>query len=343
MASIKLNTLYVTTDNLYLHHEGDLIKVKKKQETLLRIPFHHIDGIVFLSYSSISPSLLQKCLIRGLPVAFLSERGRFLGRLEGYNPGNVLLRKEQFRKADSPDYKLRFAKAFIAGKIQNARLNLLRSARDSGNQDAQNRIKQIITELENNLSALSKASDVASLRGFEGDSARKYFSVFNDCILHQNNDFSFDRRTKRPPRSRLNAMLSFAYSLFTNDCISACQAAGLDPYIGFLHEERPGRPSLALDLVEEFRPLADRFVFTLINRKQIQAKDIEARIGGVYNLSEAARKKFLAAYQNRKQEEITHPHLDFKCRIGAVFILQARILARAIRDEAELYIPFIWG
>lgn len=342
MPSIRLNTLYVTTDGLYVHHEGDLVLVERKRETLLKIPLHHLEGITLLSHSSMSPSLLQKCMKKGVPVTYLTDRGRFLGRLEGAHPGNVLLRKEQFRQSEHDNRKLVFARSFIAGKIQNSRLNLLRSARDSSNEEAQEALRSVASDLERRLTMLATASDVNSVRGYEGDAARAYFSVFSHCILQQKDDFHFDRRTRRPPRSRLNALLSFGYALITSDCVSACQAAGLDPYIGFLHEERPGRPSLALDLVEELRPFVDRFVFTLINRKQIQAQDIIEKPGSVYTLSDSGRKTFLTAYQTRKQEEITHPLLEMKCRVGEIFVLQARILARAIRGDIEGYIPFVW-
>lgn len=342
MPSIRLNTLYVTTDGLYVHHEGDLVLVERKRETLLKIPLHHLEGITLLAHSSVSPSLLQKCMKKGVPVTYLTERGRFLGRLEGAHPGNVLLRKEQFRQSEHDNRKLVFARSFIAGKIQNSRLNLLRSARDSSNEEAQEALRSVASDLERRLTMLAAASDVNSVRGYEGDAARAYFSAFSHCILHQKDDFHFDRRTRRPPRSRLNALLSFGYALITSDCVSACQAAGLDPYVGFLHEERPGRPSLALDLVEELRPFVDRFVFTLINRKQIQAQDIIEKPGSVYTLNDSGRKTFLTAYQTRKQEEITHPLLEMKCRVGEIFVLQARILARAIRGDIEGYIPFVW-
>lgn len=342
MPGIRLNILYVTTDGLYVHHEGDLVLVERKGETLLKIPLHHLEGITLLAHSSVSPSLLQKCMRKGVPVTYLTDRGHFLGRLEGAHPGNVLLRKEQFRQSENENRRLVFARTFIAGKIQNSRLNLLRSARDSPDAEAQKALKSVASDLERRLTMLATASDVNSVRGYEGDAARDYFSAFNHCILQQKDDFYFDRRTRRPPRSRLNALLSFGYALITSDCVSACQAASLDPYIGFLHEERPGRPSLALDLVEELRPFVDRFVFTLINRKQIQAQDIIEKPGSVYTLSDSGRKKFLAAYQKRKQEEITHPLLEMKCRIGEIFVLQARILARAIRGDIDGYIPFIW-
>ncbi|MBK8397099.1 MAG: type I-C CRISPR-associated endonuclease Cas1 [Leptospiraceae bacterium] len=342
MADIKLNILYITLEGLYLHHQLEKLLVERKHETLLEVPLHHLQGITIFGVCSISPSLLQKCLEKGIFISYLTPRGKFLGRLEGANSGNVLLRKQQFKKSESDSEKLKIAKSFIAGKIQNSRLNMLRSARDLKDETKEKELRSAVLELEANLKSLENADSVDSARGYEGNSAKTYFSVFDHYIVQQKTEFEFTKRMKRPPRSRINALLSFAYSLLSNDCISACQAVGLDPFIGFLHTERPGRPSLALDLMEEFRPFADRFVITMINRKQIQASDIIEKTGSVYMMTDAARKNFLTAYQNRKQEEITHYLLDQKCRIGELFILQARILARTIRGEMDSYIPYIW-
>lgn len=342
MADVKLNILYITLDGLYLHHELEKIKVEQKHETILEIPIHHLQGITIFGICSISPSLLQKCLSRGIYISYLTPRGKFLGRLEGANSGNVLLRKLQFKKSDIEVEKIKIAKSILAGKIQNSRLNLLRSARELKDDKKEKDIRNVVADLDSNLVLLENAETLTSIRGYEGNSAKKYFSVFDHCIIQQKDDFVFMKRMKRPPRSRINALLSFAYSLITNDCVSACQAVGLDPFVGFVHTERPGRPSLALDLMEEFRPFADRFVITMINRKQIQVSDIIERTGSVYMMTDAARKNFLTAYQNRKQEEITHYLLNQKCRIGELFILQARILARSIRGEMDMYIPYIW-
>lgn len=340
MADVKLNILYITIDGLYVHHELDVVKVEQKNLTLIKIPIHHLQGIVIMSNSNISPSLIQKCLQKGIMVSFLSPRGKFMGRIEGGNSGNVLLRKRQFRLPD--EEKLKTAKLIIAGKLQNQRLNLLRTARDLSDPEKEQAIREVAIKLEEVIPKLEHAETMDSLRGFEGISAKNYFSVFDHCIVSQKEDFSFDKRSKRPPRSKVNALLSFAYSILTNDCVSASQSVGLDPYIGLLHEERPGRPSLALDLMEEFRPFAERFVLTLINRKQIQKKDIEERRGSVYMLTNEGRKNFLTAYQNRKQEPITHHYLDQKSTVGELVLLQARILAKAIRDPKEKYVPYIW-
>ncbi len=340
MADVKLNILYITKDGLYLHHENDVLKVEEKSTTLLKIPIHHLQGITIMSLSNISPSLLQKCMSLGIYISFLSNRGRFMGRLEGANAGNVLLRKKQFRITEIE--KIKISKLIIAGKIQNQRVNLLRTARDMKNEMVENEIRDVVKSIEEILPRLESADSLESIRGYEGICAKNYFSVLEHCIVSQKEDFTFKNRTKRPPRSRVNALLSFAYSMITNECISALQAVGLDPFVGMLHEERPGRPSLALDLVEEFRPFADRFILTLINRKQIQKSDFEEREGSVYLLNANGRKTFLTAYQTRKSEEITHYYLDQSCTISELFLLQARLLARAIRDEKETYIPYIW-
>jgi len=310
MSELRQNVLFVTKEELYIHHDLEVVKVEQKGKTIYKIPLHHLEGIAIFGNSMISPSLMNKCLKNGIYISFLTQKGKFLGRVEGASSGNVLLRKEQFRKSEKEEEKLKISKAMIAGKIQNSRLNLLRSAREVENPEFETELRDVTKHLENNLGLLKEADSLSSVRGYEGDSAKKYFSVFDRCIILQKDVFEMSKRTKRPPRSRLNALLSFAYALVTNDCVSACQAVGLDPFIGFLHTERPGRPSLALDLVEEFRPFADRFVMTLINRRQIQKEDILERTGSVYHLNDEGRKKILSAYQIRKQDEITHHFLE---------------------------------
>ncbi|MCB1190442.1 MAG: type I-C CRISPR-associated endonuclease Cas1 [Leptospiraceae bacterium] len=342
MSNIVQNILYITKDELYVHHELETVKVEHKKQTLLKIPIHHLRGIVIFSTSSISPSLLHKCLSLGISVTYLSINGRFMGRLEGYKSGNVLLRKEQFRKSENDNFKVKIAKSVVAGKLQNSRINLLRTARETKEGESENTIRLVVSQIESNLEKLRSCDSLNEIRGYEGSSAKLYFSVFNHCILHQKEDFSFDKRTKRPPRSRVNTLLSFLYSMFTNDCLSACQSVGLDPFVGFMHEERPGRPSLALDLVEEFRAMSDRLVLTMINRKQIKKEDITERPGAVYSLNDDGRQKVLKIYQERKKEELTHHYLNTKCMIGEIPLLQARLLARTIRGEEENYIPFIW-
>lgn len=344
MSEVIQNTLYITRPGLYLHKEKETVRVEEEKKTILTVPLHHLQGITFLSRGSISSYLLDKCLSSGISVTYLTERGRFLARLEGATSGNVHVRMEQFRLALSEPDRLRIAKWMVAGKVQNARLNLLRTARDRKDEDSiiVHQLRETAEGLGARLHRIAGASNLDELRGHEGESARSYFSVFDHCIVQQKEDFTFDRRSRRPPRSRVNALLSFAYSLLTNDCVSACQAAGLDPYVGFLHDARSGRPSLALDLVEEFRAFADRFVLTLINRQQIQKEDIEEKIGGVYRMKDNARKRFIEAYQKRKLEEIQHPVLGHRCRVGDLPLYQARLLARTIRGDLEQYPPFLW-
>lgn len=342
MAELAQNILYVTKSGAYLRQEQDTVRVMAGDETLLRVPLHHLEGITFLGRGSMSSALVGKCLSSGVFVSYLTERGRFLGRLEGASSGNVLVRMAQFRKSADKTECLKIARRIVAGKIQNSRLNLLRSARDQKDEAAAARLRANADLLATRIEQGENVASLDELRGQEGEAARIYFSSLDDCILQQKEEFAYDRRSRRPPRSRLNALLSFAYALVTNDCVAACQAAGLDPFVGFLHDGRPGRPSLALDLVEELRPFADRFVLTLINRRQIQARDIEEKPGRVFRLTDGGRKGFLESYQERKQDELQHPVLDQRFRIAELPLLQARLLARTIRGDIEDYPPFLW-
>ncbi|WP_258210523.1 type I-C CRISPR-associated endonuclease Cas1c [Leptospira interrogans] len=334
--------LYITQEGLYLHHELDVLKVKKGDDTIFKIPFHHLEGITIFGICGISPSLLQKCLEKGIFISYLTARGKFQGRLEGSNSGNVLIRKAQFKKSEIEKFRLEIARSIVAGKLQNCRSVLSRTARESKNELEKQDIKEAIGKIEKNISLLEKAESIESIRGYEGASVKTYFSVFDYCIIQQKEDFQFHQRTRRPPRSRTNALLSFLYSLLTNDCIAVCQAVGLDPYIGFLHDERPGRPSLALDMMEEFRPFIDRLVFTLINRKQIQVSDFLEKPGSVFFINDDSRKELIKSYQERKKEEIFHPWLNIKSTVGELPYLQARIFARTLRGDLKYYIPFIW-
>lgn len=346
MAEIRQNTLYITTDGLYLHHELEVLKVEKGSETILKIPIHHVGAIAILAHSNVSPLLMQKCLLRGIAVSWLTANGRFLGRVEGRTAGNVLLRKEQILKSEDKVFSLSMARAVIAGKIQNSRLNLLRSARELTTDEGQSREEIILRDvgeyLAGRLNKLAEAENYESVMGIEGDAAKKYFSVFDHCLKQQKENFTFTKRTRRPPRSRTNCLLSFLYAIWTNDCVSACQSAGLDPYVGFLHRDRPGRPSLALDLVEEFRAMADRLALTLINRRQINEDDFIERPGFVFMFTEKGKKSVLQAVQERKSEEITHPLLKQKMTVGQLPMTQAQLMARTIRGDMDEYKPFIW-
>lgn len=342
MAEFHQNILYVTRPNVYLRHELESVRVVQGDETLLRVPLHHLQGITIFGYGGISPSLLHKCLSAGVFVTYLTERGKFLGRLEGAGSGNVLVRIAQLRASDDPVRRLELARRIVAGKLQNSRLNLLRSARGIDDEAGVTAIYSVTSKLEDRLVKAKNSQSLEELRGHEGESARLYFSVLNHGIIQQKDSFSFDRRTRRPPRSRLNALLSFAYAMVTNDCLAACQSTGLDPYVGFLHDERPGRPALALDLAEEFRPFADRFVLTMINRKQVKGADFTERPGSVFQLTDSGRKTFLTAYQERKQDELMHPVIGEKTKAGQLPFIQARLMARAIRGDTSGYIPYVW-
>ncbi len=340
MAEIRLNTVYITTAGHYLHHEGDVLKVERGDETVLRIPLHHVSSIVIMALASVSASLMRKCLDKGVSVSFLNERGRFLGCVEGARSGAVALKKEQLRRSLDNDFVLNIARAFVGGKMQNQRLNLMRSARDSGDANARARIHAVAEHLLESLRNLDQPLSIDAIRGYEGEAARRYFAAFNDCILSNQEIFRLTTRTRYPPRSRINAMLSFVYAVLTNDCLSALQASGLDPFIGFLHADRRGRASLALDLVEEFRPMGERLVFTLINRKQISERDFDERPGGTFLLNDSGRRLILSAYQERKHEMVSYPLLRIKCPRGEIFLYQAQQLARFLLGHLPKYAPY---
>lgn len=348
MPEIKKNSLYLIQPNFVLTTELETIVVENKNPDVpptnrkRKVPFHHVQSIVLLETNYLSPELLNRCLKKGISVIYLNQRNKFLGCLESSKTGNVLLRKEQFRKSDDQEFKLKLSKSIIAGKLQNSRANLLRSARETKDIDAEKRLRESAETIANNIIKLETATTLDELRGYEGSSAKKYFSVFDDCIVQQKEDFHFDKRTKRPPRSRINALLSFFYSIMTTDCISAIQTVGLDPFIGYLHEERSGKPSLALDLIEEFRAFVDRFIITIINRKQIKKEDIIEKVGSVYSLNETKKREIIALFHERKNDEIIHPYLEQKTTFAQLPYLQAQILARVIRRETKIYIPFLW-
>jgi CRISPR-associated protein Cas1 len=334
-----LNTLFVTREGTYLRKDGAAVEVRHEHQTLLRVPLHNLDGIVCLGYDiGASAQLMAGCSEAGVTLSFCSPHGRFLAGVRGFTPGNVLLRRAQYRLADDPAACAKFATSFITGKLANGRNVLLRSSRDHG---AHSALDDAILILRRNAEAALRTPELDSLRGLEGDAANSYFAAFPQLITVPG--FEFSGRVRRPPTDPLNALLSFAYSLLAHDCRSALESVGLDAAVGFLHRDRPGRPSLALDLMEEFRPVfADRCVLTLINRRQIQTSDFLHRETGAVELTEDARKRFLVAWQERKQEEITHPFLDEKMSFGLVPFIQARLLARAIRSDLDAYPPFIW-
>ncbi|MBU1180769.1 MAG: type I-C CRISPR-associated endonuclease Cas1c [Proteobacteria bacterium] len=338
-----LNTLFVTTQGAYLAKEGETVVVKVEQAVRLRIPVHTIGGIVCFGNVGCSPFLMGFCAENGVGISFLTEYGRFLARIQGPVSGNVLLRREQYRKADDPAFSAAMARAVLIGKIANCRTVLQRALRDHSEKLDAGRIADTVKRLNNHLESLNRDQPLDILRGLEGDAAHIYFSVFDHLIVSQKDAFSFHERNRRPPLDNVNCLLSFIYTLLAHDIRSALETVGLDPAVGFLHRDRPGRPSLALDLMEEFRPfLADRLALSLINLRQVQDKGFVKTDTGAVLMNDDTRKTLLVAYQERKQEEIYHPFLDEKVTIGILFHIQALLLARYLRGDLDGYPPFIW-
>lgn len=338
-----LNTLFVTTQGAYLSKEGETIAVKVNQEVRLRVPVHTIGGIVCFGNVSCSPFLMGFCGENGVGISFMTEHGRFLARVQGPVSGNVLLRREQYRKADDQEYSAQMAKYFVTGKIANGRTVLQRVLRDHFQKLDEEALRKAVDDLSRSLQSLELNQSLDAVRGLEGDAAHTYFSVFDHLIVSQKEEFSFQERNRRPPMDNVNCLLSFLYTLLMHDCRGALESIGLDPAVGFLHRDRPGRPSLALDLMEEFRPfLADRLALSLINLRQVQDKGFKKTEGGAVTMNDETRKTLLVAYQERKQQEITHPFLDEKVSIGILFHVQALLLARCLRGDLDGYPPFIW-
>ncbi len=338
-----LNTLFVTTQGSYLAREGEAVLVRVERETKLRVPIHTLGGIVCFGNVTCSPFVMGLCGERGVAVTLMTEKGRFLARVNGFTPGNVLLRREQFRRADDAERCAEIARAVVVGKIANARTVLLRGIRDYPDGDGAPALQRAAEGMERCLRTARRAGSLDVLRGIEGESARVYFSVFDHLITTQKNDFAFHQRSRRPPLDEVNALLSFLYSMLAHDVRAACEAAGLDAAVGFLHRDRPGRPGLALDLMEEFRAfLVDRLVLSLINRRQVQPSGFRRSPGGGVQMDDTTRKTVLVAYQKRKQEELVHPFLGETTTIGLLPHLQARLLARHLRGDLDGYPPFIW-
>ena len=343
MARQILNTLYVMTPQSYLHMENDTLRVDVERVKKLQVPLHHLGSVVCLGNIMISPALMHRCADDGISLVLLDTHGRFKARLEGAVSGNILLRQAQHRQASNAAFALNVSRAMIAGKLRNARQVLLRGAREAADEADAKALTAGAIALRASVRNLPLADNLDSVRGIEGDAAKVYFSAMSSIVRRDaRSTFSMDGRTRRPPRDRINALLSFLYSMLMNDCRSALEAVGLDPQLGFLHAVRSGRAALALDLMEEFRAvMADRLVLTLINRGQIGAGDFVEREGGAVLLEGDARRAVVVAYQERKQEEITHPLLETKMPIGLLPQIQARLLARHIRGETETYLPFL--
>lgn len=337
-----LNTLYVTQPESRLRLDNDTLRVQVEEETRLRVPLHHLQAVVCFGHVGLSAPLMHRLAEDGIALVLLDGNGRFKARLEGVVTGNVLLRQAQHRAADSTSFTLGLARHVVAGKLKNQRQVLLRGAREAKDPDDEVKLTRSGLNLAASLRALPEATDLDTLRGVEGEAARTYFAALNLLVRPDLRDpFAMDGRSRRPPRDRMNAILSFLYSMWTNDCRSALEAAGLDPQIGFLHAVRPGRAALALDLVEEFRPWADRLALSLVNRGQLGSHDFAMREGGTVLLESDARKAVLVAFQERKQDALTHPLLAEPVPLGLVPLIQARLLARCVRGETEVYAPFV--
>jgi CRISPR-associated protein Cas1 len=337
-----LNTLYVTTPDAYLRLENETLRIEVEREVKLRVPMHHIGAVVCMGNIGLSTPLMHRLAESGITLVLLDENGRFKARLEGPVSGNVLLRRAQHDRSTDAAFALETARSCVAGKIKNARQVLLRGAREAKSESDTNALSRGADDLAAALRSLPTAADLDTVRGIEGEAARQHFGCLNLLVRSDYRPtFQLDGRTRRPPRDRFNALLSFLYSMWMNDCRSALETVGLDPQIGFLHALRPGRAALALDLMEEFRPLADRLALTLINRGQLSGDDFVEREGGAVLLEGDARKTVVTAFQERKQEELAHPLLEQAAPMGLLPIIQARLLARAIRGETEGYLPFL--
>lgn len=337
-----LNTLFVTTEGAYLAKDGQAIAVRIDKQTRLRVPLHNLDGVVCFGRIGCSPILMGACAEAGVTISFLSPYGRFRAAVCGFTPGNVLLRRQQYRTSDDADKSLDVAKTIVVAKVANCRSVLLRGARDTQDSAGAEALRTVARRLAGNLDSIRSSESLDQLRGYEGETASSYFCAFNH-VLNGDQAFAFTKRSRRPPLDRINALLSFVYSLLMHDARSACEASGLDSAVGFLHRDRPGRPGLALDLMEEFRPfLADRLVASLINRRQVHAKGFEILETGAVTMDDKTRKTVLVAWQQRKQESIIHPFLQERTTIGLLVHLQARLLARHLRGDLDGYPAFIW-
>jgi len=337
-----LNTLYVTLPEAFLRLDNDTLRIEVERETKLQVPLHHLTSVVCLGNVGFTTPLAHRLADEGIALVLLDEHGRFKARIEGPVSGNILLRQAQHAKAADPAFALEVARAIVAGKVKNARQVLLRGAREAKSEDEAKQLARGADDLAAALRGLPAASTLDEIRGIEGDAARRYFERMTWLVRPDAREvFRMEGRTRRPPRDRLNALLSFLYSMWMNDCRSAVEAAGLDPQLGFLHAVRPGRAALALDLLEEFRPLAERLALTLINRGQVTARDFVEREGGAVLLEGDARRAVVVAFQERKKEALSHPLLAQPLPLGLVPLVQARLLARTIRGETEGYVPFV--
>jgi len=338
-----LNTLFVTTPGTYLFKDGETIAVKLGEEVKLRLPIHTIGGVICFDQVNCSPHLMGFCAENDVAISFISEYGGFQARVLGYMPGNVLLRRQQYRWADDEKKCVEISKFILTGKFANCRAVLQRVLRDHAQKIDEGAISKACERIAWSIKELSRPLTLEELRGLEGDTAHTYFGVFDHLIIAQKEHFIFQERNRRPPLDNVNCLLSFLYTLLMHDVRSALESVGLDSAVGFLHRDRPGRPSLALDLMEEMRPFfADRLALSLINLSQVNSGGFKKTETGAVLMTEEARKSVLVAYQNRKQEEITHPYLNEKIKVGLMFYVQALLMARYVRGDLDGYPPFIW-
>lgn len=338
------NVLYVTTPEAYLTLDGENIVIKKDESTSTRLPLHNLENIICFTWQGASPALMGACAERNIGLSFLTPNGRFQARVTGKVKGNVLLRKKQYQVSEKESDSVPISASFLLGKISNSRKVLDRAMRDHSILLADSVIPAASASLKERLKEIQACESVADLMGYEGSAAKIYFGVFDQLILQQKGDFKFKERSRRPPLDNMNSLLSFLYTLLTNDVASALEVVGLDPYVGFLHQDRPGRPSLALDLMEELRPIfADRLALSLVNRKQITGKGFTQKESGGILMDDDTRKAVLVAWQERKKEEVIHPYLKEKIPFGLIPHVQAMLLARHLRGDLDAYPPFFWN
>lgn len=338
-----LNILFVTTQGAYLAKEGESVLVRNEGETLLRVPVHTLEGIVCFGNVGASPFLLGHCAENGVAVSFLTENGRFLARVQGPVSGNVLLRRRQYRLADDPGFAAGLARSVVIGKAANCCAVLRRAARDHPERAGAPALSEAADRIADAARRAASVPDLDGVRGLEGEMARTYFGVFGELVLRPGEEFAFRGRSRRPPLDRMNALLSFLYTLLAHDVRGALEGVGLDPAVGYLHRDRPGRPSLALDLMEEFRPFfADRLALSLVNRGQVRAEGFVEEAAGAVRMDDATRKAVLVAYQTRKRDELAHPFLGETVPVGMLFHVQALLLARHLRGDLDAYPPFAW-
>ena len=338
-----LNTLYITSSEYYLSLDGENVIISQSKKEIGRLPLHNLEAIVTCGYAGASPALMEKCAAGNISITFLSPTGRFRAKVTGKAYGNILLRRTQYRMADDKKQTLEIARNFIIGKIYNQRSVINRAQRDYAERLDTEKLSLVSGQLRETLQTVREADTMETLRGNEGEAASRYFSQFDQLILQQKEEFCFDIRNRRPPLDRVNALLSFTYALLTSMCVAALETVGLDPYAGFMHTDRPGRCSLALDLMEELRaPYADRFVLSCINKKMVDSSDFEEKENGAVFLNESGRKKYLAVWQSKKAEKLTHPYLQESIEWGLVPYVQALLLARFIRGDLDGYPPFLW-